>query len=410
VRPGSYAAPWALRAVIAAAALQLAIACDRPGQRSEGGDDPGLRAVQRLALADSPRVSIGGRDEREEYQLGYVVGALRLSDGRIVVADGQPRLLRYYDPAGRHLRAVGGEGNGPGEFERVSAITRLRADTIVAWDALQRRLTRFSSAGETASTLNLPPLTTVTGDVQARNPRHFVFLMTLHPLEGGRLMAEFMAEPNMEAISASQLIQDTMPLIALDPAGGQRVELGPFPGIEFFFHGGSGRGLAFGETVRVAAGGDRVYAASTRSATILAYSPWTGEVVDSIHLPTPRRAPSVEDREAVRRRASGRVRPEQRARAEEYADAIPWPDSFPMFSELRVGADRRLWVQLYQAPTDASQNWLVFEPSGDLSASVTMDPALRLLDAGADYVVVLRTDELDVQEIRLHPLVALPEG
>ena len=78
-------------------------------------------------VSDEPIVSIGGADEREGYLLHRVVGATRLGDGRIVIANGSTLQLRYYDPEGNHLFDAGGEGDGPGEFRTFEHLTRDRS-------------------------------------------------------------------------------------------------------------------------------------------------------------------------------------------------------------------------------------------------------------------------------------------
>jgi hypothetical protein len=60
-----------------------------------------------------------------------VVGAVRLSDGRIVVADGLSREARYFDVGGEALQTVGGQGEGPGELRFLYSIDLIPGDTVV---------------------------------------------------------------------------------------------------------------------------------------------------------------------------------------------------------------------------------------------------------------------------------------
>lgn len=73
-------------------------------------------ALETWRLSNEPALVIGGADEREGYLLHHVVGAVRLGDGRIVIANLSSLELKYYDPEGRHLFDAGGKGEGPGEF------------------------------------------------------------------------------------------------------------------------------------------------------------------------------------------------------------------------------------------------------------------------------------------------------
>jgi hypothetical protein len=105
-------------------------------------------AQQAWRVTEHPVLRIGVMEGDPNYQLNHITGALRLSDGRIVIANDYQ--LRFYDANGRHLRTVGGRGDGPGEF-RTLEITLGRGDTILAWDNLRFRLTRFDSQGNRSS-------------------------------------------------------------------------------------------------------------------------------------------------------------------------------------------------------------------------------------------------------------------
>lgn len=67
-------------------------------------------------LAASPRARIGATNGPVAYQLGRVGGLLLGEDGRVYVLDQQARQIRAFDGQGRHVRTVGKEGSGPGEF------------------------------------------------------------------------------------------------------------------------------------------------------------------------------------------------------------------------------------------------------------------------------------------------------
>ncbi len=94
---------------------------DSAGIRIVENTTPQWQEGERWRLSPEPVVDIGGGD-REEDQLFRVVGALRLSDDRIVVANGGTNEIRFYGPGGAFLSASGGEGEGPGEFRRLSAV------------------------------------------------------------------------------------------------------------------------------------------------------------------------------------------------------------------------------------------------------------------------------------------------
>lgn len=84
-----------------------------------------------------PLVDIGAADDPDQ-ELYQVSGAVRLSDGTIVVADGGSARLRCYDAAGRHLADAGRRGSGPGEFRYIGAMVAADGDSVLVLNGLER--------------------------------------------------------------------------------------------------------------------------------------------------------------------------------------------------------------------------------------------------------------------------------
>ena len=109
-------------------------------------ENPAVSAAETIwRLVPEPVFSLGGSGVVEELSLFEVAGALRLTDGRIVVADGGSRTLKVFDPAGEFVRAAGGPGEGPGEFRALNHLARLPGDSVVMFDFGLRRLTVFDA-------------------------------------------------------------------------------------------------------------------------------------------------------------------------------------------------------------------------------------------------------------------------
>lgn len=380
--------------------------CDSIGGSVEGDAESvdGEGAV--LRVADAPSVVIGGADEREDYLIGGTVGALRLSDGGIVIADGTFYQLRYYDRTGTHLRSVGRQGSGPGEFQRLRSIARASADTVVAWDNIQERLALFPVDGSQAEQPILPGLASaITSLKEWPSSRYFVVgAQQVFRLRDGRMVVDPLPQPIIRPVSEIPvLIQDTLPLLAVTPNGERLLELGPFRGSEFYLQAGLASLLPLGERRLAAVGDSVVYVASTRDTVIQMLSAITGESRGSIHLPAARPV-SPEDLELASTRRLQQLQGVMSGRAEAYVEAIPWPANMPTFSDLLVAADQRIWVELTPGPADTSATWLIFEPTGQPSGSVTIDAMLQVLDAGADYVLALTSDELDREAVGLYEL------
>jgi hypothetical protein len=136
---------WLIGAVLALMAGSLG-AQQRPAE------------VVRWTLDTTNAIRIGVREGAPEYELFDATGSARLSDGRIVVANAGARELRYYDPAGHHVKTSGGRGGGPGEFQYLRNIFQHTADTVLAADWMAERLSVFSPVGTFVHTVAVEDL------------------------------------------------------------------------------------------------------------------------------------------------------------------------------------------------------------------------------------------------------------
>ncbi len=146
--------------------IAVMVGCDRsgPSEAFVVRDSAGIRIVENVApawaaettwrLGTEPLVSLGGGATDRE-QLFRVVDALRLSDDRLVVANSGTHELRFYARDGTFLSASGGQGGGPGEFERLLSLRRYLADTLAAYDSRHRRVSLFDDRGTFSRTLLL---------------------------------------------------------------------------------------------------------------------------------------------------------------------------------------------------------------------------------------------------------------
>jgi hypothetical protein len=89
---------------------------------------------------------------------------------------------------------------------------------------------------------------------------------------------------------------------------------------------------------------------------------------------------------------------------EEAFESLPLPETVPTFSELLMSADGRLWVELFRPLNAPVRDWLIFDPSGELQATLRIDGARQLMDAGSDYAVLMATDDLGRQRVQMYGL------
>jgi len=98
--------------------------------------------------------SIGVEVGEDAYMLGNVIG-VGVADNRIFVLDAQVHRVRVYDLDGVHVRDLGSEGDGPGEFRRPVGLAV--GQRVFVRDSGIGRITVFDTGGEVIDTWPIRP-------------------------------------------------------------------------------------------------------------------------------------------------------------------------------------------------------------------------------------------------------------
>jgi hypothetical protein len=142
--------------------LVLATACSGGARRgAEGpwhgvidtvGDTMTVRTVSGSVWGDTAHleaeVEIGMLEGPDEYLLGDPRSIAVDPRGVIYVLDRQVPIIRAYGPDGTHLRDIGREGGGPGEYKNPGAIATLPDGRLIVRDPGNMRVSVFSADGE----------------------------------------------------------------------------------------------------------------------------------------------------------------------------------------------------------------------------------------------------------------------
>ena len=129
------------------------------------GDPPQRGAAVVAALLDpDTKNTVGTLDEPAVLQFGSVRGAARDQWGKLFVLDGQASELRVFDglqesgrPGGA-IRVVGGEGEGPGQFQAPVALSISAEDSAVAVFESNGRVSLFHNSEDSVRYLRLQQL------------------------------------------------------------------------------------------------------------------------------------------------------------------------------------------------------------------------------------------------------------
>jgi hypothetical protein len=96
----------------------------------------------------APELSIGMLEGPEEYLIGSPRALAVSASGDIYVLDRQVMKVRMYGPDGTHIRDIGREGGGPGEFKGPDGMTTLPDGRLLVRDPGNARVAEFSPDGE----------------------------------------------------------------------------------------------------------------------------------------------------------------------------------------------------------------------------------------------------------------------
>jgi hypothetical protein len=391
----------------------LLIACGNEAERSPGPalrDSAGVQIVENTGyrwpdgrgwrLSDEPSVDIGVLDGDPDYQLFRVVRAVRLSDGRLVVANSGTNELRFYDPSGTYVATSGRKGGGPGEFGGLSWVGTSEDDSTLAYDWPNRRISVFDADGGFVRGF-------VLRELSHAPPNH------IHPAllgDGSLLIGAqrfFTSGPLTTGV-----YHDTIYHLVFDGEGVLADTVGRHAGAEFYV---AALGehidlmpLPFGRSAHAAAwrGG---FFFGTGASYEIAYYSRTGDLVrltKKTHTPT-RVTPAY-----IRRYIEGQLEgiddeDERRFMESLFAD-VPFPETMPAYRDLLVDSEGYLWVQEYQLPGAEQLRWTVFDPEGVVLGVVETPTDLRIYQIGSDFVLGRWTDDLDVEHVRLYQLLKEP--
>lgn len=116
--------------------------------------DPGV-----FALDPAPTVTIGVTEGDPTLMFHRASSGRKYPDGRIVVADGASRQLRWFAADGAPIQVGGRRGQGPGEFAGPMRIVPWAGDTVAAVDGWLRRVSLWSSEAREIRTEQIPGAT-----------------------------------------------------------------------------------------------------------------------------------------------------------------------------------------------------------------------------------------------------------
>lgn len=397
-----------MRFVVALVLLACIGACDatprldstRPTGIVVESRAPRWSAANAWRLDTVPEVVIGEPDGTAEYALSNVIGGVRLSDGRIVIANRGTDDLRYYDARGKHLRTTGREGNGPGEFRFIDAIGIVR-DTVLVWDAFARRVSRFDGSGTFAGSTTLESL-------------DLPFPVLLGFWGDGSMLLRRRGDSGQDVDREGEYV-DSVTYLRYSARTGERIAvLGPYLDGELF------RAVAdrhyrtehviFGKRGLVATGDSGFYRVETDRFAATLHGPG-GTPVRTVRRPhASSRATAAEvavHREKLEQEDEEitRMSPQMAAAQRRLIETLPHRPTLPAVTAIHVDRQDNLWLRAYVPPDAPAAEWSVFDPQGYWLGIVNVPADFHVLEIGEDWMLARTADPLDgVERVVLHRL------
>ncbi len=335
-----------------------------------------------------------------------------MPDGRIAVANGGSREIRFYDSEGRFLSSSGRTGGGPGEFRQLNAVFRFHTDSLLAYDSGRpmkgadenigpERFLILSRDGSYIRSFTLPRLKEGTWAFPAGVfADGSVFIVTTPSYDSPRKTGLTREPLHFFRVGADGQVQDSLGSVAGPDTWVQTFRGASFSAVVV----GS---IPFSRSPETAVGPDLFYSGEGERFQIAAYTT-QGRLERLIRWTRQNRPVTPEDIENWRRgQLAGPQDDNMRRRFEaEFAELpLPIPSQMPAHGSLRLDAEGNLWVQEYRAPGEFHTRWIVFDNVGRLLGVVEGPDRFFAHEIGADYILGTRTDELDVEHVERYRLL-----
>jgi len=368
-------------------------------------DSAGIRIVEHPAelelatwtLEAQPEATIGDRAEDDvTHQFTQIRGAVRLSDGRLVVGDWDSREARYFDAAGNHLRTVGGRGEGPGELRNLYNIDRVRGDTLVVggWPIGSRYW--FDENGDFVRNQALGPWfpgmlgrTLVDGSLVLDTYEFGSYGNTLENWAANGTEADLRPEGIVELVSADGPRTDTIGTIK----GETWHKVGELRQ-DFAMHA-----LPYTTKGLVAWSREHLFIGHTETPEVRTFDT-QGSLSMILRWVPDDVSVTRADRSAFAEGVVDGVRnPNRLPFLRRWLSEISYPDNKPSFAAMISSEDSTLWIRP-SVRSDADEvRWTIYGPDGRAVANIDTPSDLEVLDVDATHLVAKRTDEFDVETV-----------
>jgi hypothetical protein len=350
------------------------VACLPGGTERRMASGPTGWSVDSLPVLDLQATTPDGRT-----RFGSAIGAVRLANGHLVIADGAESGIRFFDSTGQLIRTVGRHGSGPKEFQAIAWLGRCGGDSLYVWDRGLARMSVLDRAGTVIRQFGVQPMPTTLACSPSSG--EFAFLGP--------------AEATAGSLAEIATARYQAPLFVADRLGRVVRRLGTVAAGE---PRPLGRVTRLGITVR------EVLLGTADSAAVDVYTLPTGRITTLQLGLTPRRPTQRHLERAVDAQAAILPDAADRAAVRQMMLRMPMPDWLPAYRDVFIDESGRCWVQL-SVPGDGDTRLGLLGRDGRISTELRLPIELTVFALGPDYVLGVYEDadgESHVAHYRVH--------
>lgn len=318
-----------------------------------------------------------------------------LPDGGALIGESDEGAIYRIGPDGSVRGIWGRKGEGPGEYQHLSALL-FRGDSILVTDQRLGRLSILSADGEVSTTRPLPG----------------AFLHQVSAvLDDGRLLLVPGDVYGPVAETRPEWVFETQPILAADPDGGTIDTLAELPHLRRWY-GTHGAGLGPVRVEGRAGGFTDGFAWARNDAREVRWYGDSGRLVAIARweeVPVPLTAEWKQSmtrrvEEVLRSRGSGEAFVAARLETlekglERHEGPLPFWESFHVD---RLG---NVWLSEYPQPGRAPARWRVLARDGTLVGWIDLPDVAAILDITDDRILAVRRDEMDVPAVVMFELI-----
>jgi len=340
-----------------------------------------------VSLIDTDYVRIGAMDGPPEYTFSGIVAAFVTSTGQVVVADGGNHIIHLFDSKGSHVRSVGREGAGPGEFQGLWWIGVCPDGAAIAIDAVLGRGTLLpENITRIDTTIALPAGLLFNRYLSCQPSRRLLVLLNRPRVLG---------EKGKVSRFPSYVVQ-------VELESQQQDTLAQLPGTDFYFaeRVGGYAPLPLGAQALAAVGSNRLYLAQNTADEIATINLTTGHRRTFRHGLTARRTTARDWTRAKNEFVGQAPQAQTRRLLQNVLAEAPMPELHPGIIGMHADRSGRLWVR--PASSNPEVGWRVFSAEGRHIGTVYLDSTLEPVDIGVKHLLAVERDSLDVQRLRYY--------